>query len=93
MSKLEEIIPNADVRKVVYQVFGVAGLLIGVLQVAMAGDVPPWLDITLNVYAFLAAAGFGMSQAKTPEVQVSKPRHAAVPEGDDDVVVQEPTGL
>ena len=67
--KLEDIIPNIEIRKRVYQVFGLIGLVIGAIQGRFASvpdaTAPAWLGVALTVYAFLGTAGFAVSQANT----------------------------
>lgn len=67
--KLEDIIPSAAARKPIYQIFGLIGLILGAVQVAFTAipdsSQPVWLGVALTVYAFLAAAGFTVSQANT----------------------------
>lgn len=65
---LENVIPDASVRKPIYQVFAALGLLLGAIQVGFAtaeAGQPMWLTVSLGVYAFLGSAGFLAAQAKT----------------------------
>ena len=59
---LDAIVPNPDIRKWIYRVFGFIGLVLGAVQVGFAstpgGIQPDWLTTSLAVYAFLGAAGF-----------------------------------
>lgn len=67
--KLDQIVPNGKVRRVIYVIFGVIGLGLGVAQTAYSQlemPHPDWLTVSLSVYAYLAAAGFAVSQANTP---------------------------
>lgn len=71
--KLDQIIPNEDARRVVYVVFGVLGLALGVAQTVVASmeqSQPAWLTAAFAVYAYLAAAGFSVSQANTSSAPV-----------------------
>lgn len=66
--KLEQIVPNPNVRKPVYAVFAALGLALGAFQVGFASaeaGQPTWLTVAMAVYAFLAGAGFAVSQANT----------------------------
>jgi heme O synthase-like polyprenyltransferase len=48
-----------EVRKVVYNVFTVLGIVLGAIQVgiaALAAAQPDWLTVSLAVYAFLGGA-------------------------------------
>lgn len=66
--KLDQIIPDESNRRVVYVVFGALGLALGVTQTAFASveaAQPAWLTAAFAVYAYLAAAGFAVSQANT----------------------------
>lgn len=65
---LENIIPNANVRKPIYQIFAAIGLLLGAIQVGFSTaeiGQPVWLTVAMGVYAFLAGVGFTVSQANT----------------------------
>lgn len=65
---LENVFPNANVRKPIYQVFAAIGILLGALQVGFGygeSGQPLWLNIAMGVYAFLAGVGFTVSQANT----------------------------
>ena len=66
--KLDQIIPDEATRRIVYVVFGVIGLALGVSQTVVASleqSQPAWLTAAFAVYAYLAAAGFTVSQANT----------------------------
>lgn len=66
--KLEQIIPNPEVRKPIYSVFAGLGLILGAIQVGFASaevGQPVWLTVSMAVYAFLAGMGFTLSQANT----------------------------
>lgn len=68
MAHLNEVIPNPNARKRVYQGFAAVGLVIGSTQVALAAvnaGQPPWLTATLAVYAFLGGVGFTVAQSNT----------------------------
>lgn len=69
MAHLNEIIPDPNKRKPLYQAFAGVGLLIGAVQIAFASipdtTQPVWLTVALSVYAFLGAAGFTVAQANT----------------------------
>lgn len=68
MPTLDDVIPDANKRKPIYQVFAALGLLIGATQVGFAAaeaGQPVWLNVALAVYAFLGAGGFAVAQANT----------------------------
>lgn len=65
---LNNIIPDENKRKPIYQIFAGLGLLIGIAQVSFAAaniENPLWLNIVLAVYAFLGGAGFTLANAHT----------------------------
>lgn len=67
--KLDQIIPNENVRKVIYSVFGGIGLILSVIQSVYASqslDQPGWLVGAFAAYGVLAAAGFTVSLGNTP---------------------------
>lgn len=73
--KLDQIIPNEKIRRTVYVVFGVLGLGLGVFQTVYASveqEQPAWLTAAFAVYAYLAAAGFAVSQANTTTHSLSE---------------------
>lgn len=57
-SSLGTVITNPNVRKVIYGIYIVAGVIFGAVQVAFAAiegaGQPDWLTVTLAVYAFLS---------------------------------------
>lgn len=68
MTHLDKVIPDANKRKPIYQVFASLGLVLGATQVGFASaevGQPTWLTVSLAVYAFLGAAGFAVAQANT----------------------------
>ena len=66
---VEEIIPEGRIRKIVYIVFGVLGLVLSCIQVGIAAAQaaqPIWLTVAFAVYGFLAAGAFAKAQGNTP---------------------------
>lgn len=57
-SSLGTVVTNPLVRKVIYGVYIVAGVILGAIQVGFAAmegaGQPDWLTVTLAVYAFLS---------------------------------------
>lgn len=81
--KLDQIIPNENIRRVVYVVFGVLGLGLGVFQTVYASmeqDQPAWLTASFAVYAYLAAAGFTVSTVNTPSTVLPTAEETVLPE-------------
>lgn len=80
---LGAILPVA-VRKTVYALYGVLGIVISAVQVAYAavpgGTQPVWLTVTLAVVAFLAAPVTALAVSNTP----SPERAVVVAEDDTD---------
>lgn len=65
---LEHIVPNAAIRKPIYQIFAALGIILGAIQVGFAtadAGQPIWLTVAMGVYAFLGGVGFTISQANT----------------------------
>jgi hypothetical protein len=66
---LEQVIPDANKRSLLYRIFAALGIIIGGTQVgfaaASAGQ-PVWLTVSLAVYAFLGTAGFALADRNTP---------------------------
>ena len=66
--RLDQIIPDNSIRKIIYQIFGALGIVLGAVQVALGsftGAEPEWFTAVWAVYGFLAGAGFTLSQANT----------------------------
>lgn len=70
MATLEDVIPDANKRKPIYQVFAGLGLVLTATQVGFSAaelSQPVALTIALAVYAFLAGAGFVLAAGNTSE--------------------------
>jgi len=79
-ANLGSVITDPIVRKVIYTVYVIAGILIGALQVAysaLGGGQPDWLTVALSVLAYLSIPIGGLALANTP------PQTALPPAGGD----------
>lgn len=78
-SSLGTVVTNPLVRKVIYGIYIVAGVLLGAIQVGFAAaegaGQPDWLTITLAVYAFLSVPVGSLALVNTTagETQTSDP--------------------
>ena len=81
---LVDIIPP-ELRKPIYAVYAVIGVVLGALQVALDPD-PSWLITSLAVYTFIGGAIGALASANTPAL--STPTDVA-----DDEVEDEDTEL
>lgn len=68
---LVDIIP-AELRKPIYAVYAVIGVVLGALQVALEPD-PAWLITALAVYTFLGGAIGALASANTNSLTVTTP--------------------
>lgn len=67
----DSIIP-AHVRRIVYVVLAVAGLVLGATQVGYSSiemNQPEWLTVALSVYAYLAGGSGILATLNTPRQQ------------------------
>lgn len=69
-SNIGNVITNTTVRKVIYGVFAILGVVIGATQVGFAAiegaGQPEWLTVTLAVYAFLSVPVGTLALTNTP---------------------------
>jgi len=67
---LGNIVSNATVRKIIYSLYVVAGVVLGAIQVGFASvesaGQPSWLTISLAVYAFLSVPLGSLALSNTP---------------------------
>lgn len=67
----DQIIPDENIRRKIYQALAAVGLLLGSIQVVFLStqsDQPGWLTAALGVYTFLGGGSLVLSQANTRPV-------------------------
>lgn len=87
-SSLGTVITNPNVRKVIYGIYIVAGVILGAVQVAFAAiegaGQPDWLTVTLAVYTFLSVPVGSLALVNTTagDIQTSEAIYTGTPNSD-----------
>lgn len=87
-SSLGTVITNPNVRKVIYGIYIVVGVILGAIQVAFAAiegaGQPDWLTVTLAVYAFLSVPVGSLALVNTTagEIKTSEAVYTGTPNAD-----------
>lgn len=87
-SSLGTVITNPNVRKVIYGIYIVAGVILGAVQVAFASIAgagqPDWLTVSLAVYAFLSVPVGSLALVNTTagDIQTSETVYTGTPNAD-----------
>lgn len=80
--KLDQIIPDPNIRKRIYQVFGALGLVLTGTQAGFAAvqaEQPAWLTVAFAVYGVFAVAGFATASANTEQGAITQVGEPAEP--------------
>lgn len=77
----DRVLPR-DIRRIIYYVLAVAGVVIGALQTAygaLGQDRPAWLIVATSVLAYLAGGSGVLAVLNTPAGGTYDARHDAEP--------------